>query len=884
MSTTFEDLSSDLTRDIEERNRRIEESRLKAAQQMGYDEGLSRRVLNAAEFTGMPPEVVASDLENIESQIKARSFDVESYRKSSPEWTRFLSENPYHMAALERDTENMGYVSRSLKQIGLGWKSTWDQVEMAQLQNMRIRQGGEFTPEQQELHDKLQQTQVDHEFGAEGLLGFFVKNVKMLGPTLHSMRQGLEYGGYGALSGMGAAAIAGQAGPQVATPEEILTVPAAGVIGFKAGMAAGSSEAAYELERGFAYSEYRDMGLDHETAKMAASTVGAINSTLEAVSIGVAVRHIPWLRAGSQAVAKKLTADVLTKPTIARATGTAVLRFGEVLGTEVVTESVQESVTFWAGEIAKPDAYGTGIPSYDRWTDRVAETALEVMQGAFLISTLGPGMSYYSDLRRAHQAGQTQKIWETVARGASKSETHKNNRGAYQAFVQRLVDQGAAENVWIDADRLVTYFQEKGRDPKAVAAELGIDAADFQEAVELGTDIAIPTLQFADKIAPTAAGMDLAADLKGSQDAMSAREAEIWRANNPKIVEQIEKMSAETQDTATTAKIEQIVQDVTGQLVSAGYSTGAAGKLAQIMRGIGVLAERMNMDPTGLYEKVFGGVKRVTPQAQAATENVDVLIDPLLNRIRDRNFPSQREMFGPSLIDFINESGGIDLTDAELEAMDFELAAKELGVSQAKLNRWKKEGREVSAIAEIAAEQGYIASADEKLLLEALRRETMGEPVYSSQEAGDSGLRDLSIKLDELATFIEQAGLDIDHMTNEEVREALAKRDTFLQADTEEIRALTEIILQQVLTAEETAQLQEPFTGGQDVDTKLARAAAMLPMVSEQQSFGDVTISDTVRIDETGKRAKVKVPAQRKFDRAVKRKNVIKRLLDCVSG
>ena len=121
-------------------------------------------------------------------------------------------------------------------------------------------------------------------------------------------------------------------------------------------------------------------------------------------------------------------------------------------------------------------------------------------------------------------------------------------------------------------------------------------------------------------------------------------------------------------------------------------------------------------------------------------------------------------------------------------------------------------------------------------------------------------------------------------MSNEQVRQALESQRTFNQIDLEELRTLTQMVMNDVLTAEETAQLQEPFSGGNPVDTTLARASVMLPQVDDTQDFGDLTISDTVRIQETGKRAQVKKSAQREFDKAVKRKNVLKRLLDCVSG
>jgi hypothetical protein len=388
---------------------------------------------------------------------------------------------------------------------------------------------------------------------------------------------------------------------------------------------------------------------------------------------------------------------------------------------------------------------------------------------------------------------------------------------------------------------------------------------------------------YATKVAPTQAGFDLAADLKVSATAMSAREADVWRANNPDIVKMIEEQSAAVQESATMTAIDKIVQDVTGQLVGAGYSPGAATQLATVMRGIGVLAERMSMDPMKLYDRIFGGVRRVSPQQQMAQDSVDLMLDPYINRIREKKWPSQREMFGPSLMDLINEAGGINPDDPELQAMDFELGAQDMGVSKAKLGRWKKEGKTLADIAEVAAEQGYLPERSENQLIEAIRRELSGELVYGSQEAGSEGMRDISAKLDELAAMIDQAGLDLDNLTNEEVRAALEKRDRFLQVDTKELRELTEVALAKVRVLEDVSTVDTP-AGTVNVDRSLAETALLLPEVDDRQDFGDITFTDTVRLEETGKRANRKVLAQRQFDRAVKRRNLMKRLLDCVSG
>ena len=68
-----------------------------------------------------------------------------------------------------------------------------------------------------------------------------------------------------------------------------------------------------------------------------------------------------------------------------------------------------------------------------------------------------------------------------------------------------------------------------------------------------------------------------------------------------------------------------------------------------------------------------------------------------------------------------------------------------------------------------------------------------------------------------------------------------------------------------------------------NVDTILARAEAANPRVGEKQDFKDITFTDKF-VDKNGKTGTSKVSAQSAYDTAVKKRNHLKRLLDCVNG
>lgn len=861
-------LSEEIRREERERQETI---RLNLANQLQYEPDRSRRILAVSAATGLPNEVADADLDNLEQLVQRREFNLEKWRAQSPAWTSYASENPYHLSVLKDDQENMGTFERAFKQIGLGWDSTWAQVELAQIRARHIdrdeREGDETRLKE------LRQLLVEHEFGAENaFVRFLVKNAKMAGPTLTSIGRGLETGLATSMVFGGAVALAGQAPPLVALPEELVTVPAASLLGFKVGFTAGTTSSAFNLERGFAYDEYLEMGVDKETARLAANSVGLVNAALETLAIGKAVKYVPWLRGSTSQIGKKVTGEVLAKPSVARASAALVGRFGEVLGTEVVTEVMQETVTAVTGDLIRKD--GQGVPlTWDSYVDRMANVATETMQGAFIMSSFGPSMSYYADLRRVREAERMKSVYLALGDASRDSSTRENLPAKYREFVERMTADGPIDAFDIDVDRFDEYFQSKDLNPDEIANDLGIDAEELAAARTLGGTIAMPTVEYAQKITPTEHHSALVPDLKVGE-AMSAREAELFRKNNPEIVAAMEKSIEPALDDSVR---QSIINDITGQLVALGYDPETAATSAEVLLGIQNLAERMGMDPRELYEQRLASVKGALPEGVQAREDVDMSIDPLLDRLRAKDIPTQRDIFGESLVDFIVARGGLQ-PDPELDARDF---LKEM-VAQGKMGAVQLTGDTLDGLAEAAFEAGYIPARDPDMLLEAIDRELRGEPQFGTRVA-DTELQELASKLEEAAQFFEMEGIDLGELSNIEVRKLLEGVTTLEQIDTDELRNLTELV-ERLVSAQDKILADAETIQPDTIDTLLSRLMVSLPGVYAEQDLSGVTFTDTVRVAETGETVEVTKSAQKTFDRAVKRRNVLKQLMDCVDG
>jgi hypothetical protein len=160
------------------------------------------------------------------------------------------------------------------------------------------------------------------------------------------------------------ALLLGQAGPQIAAPEEIITVPGAAIAGFTAGAIATG----YEVEAGLAYNELIENGISHKTASSVALGVGLVNTALEMWQIDELVESFKILNKSSatKGIAKK-TAEYLKKRGINVATETS---------QEVMQEGITIAGTQLGSKIDKGEFAYDGKEIGNRLLDTAEQSAL----------------------------------------------------------------------------------------------------------------------------------------------------------------------------------------------------------------------------------------------------------------------------------------------------------------------------------------------------------------------------------------------------------------------------------------------------------------------------------------------------------------------------
>lgn len=868
MSSSIQDIYDRIDQSQKEQR---QQQRLEVANQVAPDYDRATRIFAVEANTNLPYDVVDADLENLEDQLKRQTFDADQYKDAingAPVFNEFAAAHPYHVAVLERDRQNLTRLERALNPIFLGWDSGWAMTEMAEIRN---RQLSNFENPDNEA-DKARLDEL-RKFTEGGMFGADTWYEKLLVGTAQQLPiqgwligESLDEIAIGAATYGGVAAVAGQLGPQALIPEEVVTVPAAMAMGAKHGFLVGRSEAAFRLERGLAYDQYLELGLDEEEARWASTAVGGVNAVLESIGLGALTKRIPGFKQVMDDRVGGVINSVLTKPTFRQAAARASLQYGEGVATELVTEVLQESTLIAAQELLKANARERGdireetrqITSGEFW-DQVGEIAVHTMYGVGLIGGVGPGASFYADSKRAYQARRLGSAWQAMGEAATDSETRQNSPSKYREFVEALT--GKHGKVMMEARRFIEYFQEQGMDPEEVAISVGISAEELGAAEVGGLDVEIPVGQYLEKLAISEHHNALAKDLKSHPDQMSMNEAEAFEKNMDQTLKEINELAAEL-DPVAAAEDAKIVETVKQQLIEAGTEPSAAENQAQIMVGIPNLARRTNQDPATFFQERFGGVVGTTnAQMNVAKDEVDVFVDPYLDRIRAGDLPQQRDIFGPSIVDRMKALGGL-APDAELDARDIKMQVRGL---------IKESGETLDGIAEFLHDEGYIPARDPNLVLEALERELSGDLVFGSQFTVKQDQQELLGQLEQLASILDQYGIDIADMSNAEVREALAQIESHYQTDdtidTTELDELTELV----------------FTVAEHDPAMLARAAALLPMLSPVQEFGDVKFTKDYTLED-GTKVTRKRAANREFEQASKRKNVLQKLKECLGG
>lgn len=771
---------------IDRYRRQAEETeRLQVGNQLNIDADRAMRSLAVGTQTGLAYDLIYDNLEELEEELKKTSnFDPDAWKRESPGFAEYAAENPFHLSVLKMDNENLTKWERNTRAMDLALDSTWAKLEYNKIGARRARGREHWLMSDEAMMAEYEKLMQPHSFGAESWWAkAVVFNAKEVGPMFYSTLNAWDE----MLIGMGIGAVAGGV---ITSPAGIPTgglamlggIVSGGARGAWYGWNVGLARGGYEMLSGESYNRYIEAGFTHENAAIAAKAAGAIGAVVEPFGINMLFKYIPGARqlAGkaSQSMVERMTGSVLRKRGVLKSTGMLAARYGEVMASEIMVEIIQDSAMTVGQNILasienKPDQHIT----IDMWQDQMGETIVHTARAVTLLAGFGPGLQYMGDIARARNSRGLETAFKAIGEAARDSELKKAVPGKFKEFVEKVTAKGAVKKLYIDIEKFKTYFQDKGLDPNKVARELEITSAKegkpstLEELEEMGEDIIeIETAIYADKMAATEHHDPLSADLKPDPEIMSTNERKEFLEN----ASAIEKAYALGEPPPSHVPNQEILDRVRNDLMAnAGHDFSAATKLARLeeYRYSVAVAEEEGLDLIEFFNATWGGVQREIDTMGEAVD-VDMNVDPLLDLLRAEKGPKQRDIYGQSLIEFLISKGGLQDQGGELSAQDVQLQVSRL-VQDA--------GMTLDEAAEAASEAGFIAAYDQDLLLSAVMREVGGTKVFG--RGADLQAADIASDLDQLQDILDQAEIDIQAMSNVEIRKQLAGTQKLYQRD-----------------------------------------------------------------------------------------------------
>lgn len=338
----------------------------------------------------------------------------------------------------------------------------------------------------------------------------------------------------------------------------------------------------------------------------------------------------------------------------------------------------------------------------------------------------------------------------------------QTNKQALDDLIEKIAGETGSESFYLNPDAVRALFQSENLPDdfaKSEAYEQLQVALDTQEAPSDRLEI---PMRYLTDIVGTEAYDIFRPHMTLEHDALTPDE--MASGNIQKEVERIMALEESEREEQLS-----VYNEVLGMNIGAGMERSRAETEAILQQAIAAtMAGRVGMSVPDFWAKHgFKVRQQVNPLLARRTQQIDTLT-MALDRIRGNDFPTDEQVHGKSLIQFLREKGGILPEDegGEFSGLDIPNI----------LRTAEKGGMSLDYASLLAWESGYIQEQDINALLEAVDREARGEPVYSPENENASMLQ-VQQDLQELERQLGETGIDLSTMTNEDVISMLYSED-----------------------------------------------------------------------------------------------------------
>jgi hypothetical protein len=766
---------------------------MKADQQRALVSGLTPdenvEALRYAGSRGVPTQAVIGN-----PDMRTRIQPPENPMEGRPELLDTFGNEADFAAVFYEDLPFLAKVQDTLKNVPVWAEKGVGETDLSLLYADKLF-GGEVDAdiEQARFDQGLAMRRAGPMAEVEGGLGRYMLRsaVELLPPFIEQGKGALAGAGAGAAAGAGVALVAGQAGPQAALPEEIVTVPAAAAIGGGKGAFAGSLFQSVRLNGGSAYQEFLDdPSIPEDAARGAAFFAGLTMAGLDAFGFSKLVKTIP----GAERIAAIGGKDQIKAALKNRSFQVSMAKIGQRLvagvTAETFTEAAQEAVQIIAGDMAQIEADDSFDVFKPESLQRLADVAQKTAAG---VGLLGGGMATVETGVAAKKAGNWKRDPEAVKQhmaGVIESikETPRASKAPEQLrkFIGKVT---SGEKIWVDGAKAQELYQSVPETQKAlIDAALPRLAGDLDDAAAAGVDIEMDAADFYSYFAPVDGAERLADFAKLDMDSQSWYETQ---ANQEVTDELADFLEAAAQGLTET---EQVQKRIEGLLLDTGRFTveTASNSAAQMAAVFDATMQRYGNTPEAaeIIQRAIGELAVEYKDAlRQSVDQVDFEIDRLRQVVRKRRIGAKRpagevDMLGTSrvprqidrspkpLMRYLEAMGGVKRggkAAAELEA---------LGITPKTHPRlFRKTGRDSLdniPLVELQAEFPEVRAdaisgnyADPDWWHATLAEEARGR---GQMTADQQAARDAEAMDAELIAALESRGIDLETATNSEIK------------------------------------------------------------------------------------------------------------------
>lgn len=529
-----------------------ESDRLRSAHDaaLSIDPGKAQRVLKLEKETGLDPDLIDRNLEDVEKEQKKKAFDAPSVQSMFPTTATWYGKNPNHAAVvgkyldsatkLERVFQDRGTLESIGQSVVKGLNSmnqslaeapalAYDVVALPQ--NLAVKALGR--PDLQvRAPDWLRNNAVSQYYKEQSDM-IELPELDLSVSDLVSKGEFLAAGRTMAVQAAGS------------VPNLMALFAANYLSGGTASLAMAGT-----LSASGSASEAADQGADPAMSTVNAVTQGTIEATAE--RLGTLGIFSKWEKAISRAHGKQAASEVMKD-------------FAKTIAASIGIEGLEEGVTS-IGQDASSVLTGVNPQGLEGAGQRAVDS---FFLGGFMglgMGGVGTTLATRARLQSVADAKRAKDFYSSMGANEEASELRKNLPDQHRELVENLTKDSPVENVYIPVEQFQSYFQSANENPTAIAQVLGV-AESYNEAVETGGDIKVPLSTWTEKFIDTNHYRGLENDIKFSPEAMTYNQAQAARKE---IQEEMAKAQEPQAESASEQAQDPVYDDVYNQLVSLG--------------------------------------------------------------------------------------------------------------------------------------------------------------------------------------------------------------------------------------------------------------------------------------------------------------------------